>query len=50
LEDERLISLKEAAAHNGRYLKQIAELSAQGLPILQTYVSVRAVPVARGRM
>jgi peptide/nickel transport system substrate-binding protein len=38
------------AADQGRYLKQIAELSAQELPILQTYFSIRAVPVARGVM
>jgi ABC-type transport system substrate-binding protein len=36
------------AADQGRYLKQIAELSAQELPILQTYFSIRAIPVARG--
>jgi peptide/nickel transport system substrate-binding protein len=36
------------AADQGRYLKQIAELSAQELPILQTYFSIRAIPVAKG--
>ena len=36
------------AGDQGRYLQQIAQLSAQELPILQTYFSLRAIPVARG--
>ena len=36
------------AADQGRLLQQIAELQAQELPILQTYFSIRAIPVARG--
>jgi hypothetical protein len=36
------------AADQGRVLKQIAELSAQDLPILQTYFSLHGIPVAKG--
>jgi peptide/nickel transport system substrate-binding protein len=36
------------AADQGRFLQQIAQVEAQELPILQTYFSVRAIPVAKG--